>query len=137
MAKKRVHRPEGSRPAASAAPARPRATPVGARPRPAHPRPAGPRPSLRQQFEDASRPLVVRMGQLPTFLMPMVLAVMMFLGLVLPSAWSGLLLLAIALFLTWITALSWPTISNGSRVVRSVVNVGVLVVGVLKLAGVL
>jgi Family of unknown function (DUF6703) len=126
MAKKRAHRPEGHPavtppPAAARRPPRPAATPA----------PRG----ARAQFEDASRPLLLRMRALPTFLLPMVLAVALFLGLVIPAWWAGAFLVSIGLFLIWLTALSWPAITPGSRLLRVVVNVGVLALGVLKLLG--
>lgn len=124
MAKKRVHRPEGSRPVSPA-------------PRPA--RRAGPsaaaRPSRRRRFEQASARALARMMGLPTFLVPITLAVLLFLGLVLPYRWAGILLVVIAAFLTWLTAVSWPAVSNGSRVLRVVINVSILVLGVLRLLG--
>jgi hypothetical protein len=42
-------------------------------------------------------------------------------------------MLAIGLFLLWLTALSWPAISPGSRLLRLVVNVAVITLGVLKI----
>lgn len=75
------------------------------------------------------------MAALPTFVLPLVLAVMVFLGLALPSGWAGLFLLAITVFLTWITALAWPTVSPGSKVLRVVVDLALLAVAVLKMMG--
>lgn len=126
MAKKRVHRPEGSRPI----------SPQSARP--ATPRPSATQPArrdLRERFEDASRPLLQRMQALPNFIVPVLLGVMLFFGLTLDAAWAGGLLLVIALFLSWLTAISWPAISPGSRILRVVVDLGILGLGVLKLMG--
>jgi hypothetical protein len=75
------------------------------------------------------------MQMLPAFVVPVVLGVMLFLGLVLPWAWAGILLVVIGLFLLWLTAVSWPAISPGSRVLRMAVNLGVLALGVAQLAG--
>lgn len=124
MAKKRVHRPEGSRPLAPhpARPARgPSADQTGR--------------TARQRFEDASRPALSRMRLMPTYLVPSILAVALFLGLAVPAAWAGVFLVLIGLFLTWLTALSWPTLAAGSRVLRTLVDLGVLALGVLKLLG--
>jgi hypothetical protein len=79
--------------------------------------------------------MLLRMRGLPTFVIPALLAVALFLGLVLPWSWAGLLLVAIGLFLAWLTALSWPAISPGSRMLRVLVNIGVLALGVLKVLG--
>ena len=57
------------------------------------------------------------------------------LGLVLPYWWAGFALLAIGLFLTWLTAVSWPGISGASRALRVVVDVSVLGLAVLRLLG--
>lgn len=82
-----------------------------------------------------SEPLLIRMRDLPAFLLPVALGIMLFLGLVLPASWAGILLVMIALFLSWLTAVSWPAISNASRIVRVLVDVGMLALGVLKLLG--
>ena len=76
-----------------------------------------------------------RMQAMPTFIIPVLLGVLLFLGLTLPASWAGLLLVVIALFLGWLTAVSWPAISAGSRALRIVVDVAVLALGVLKLMG--
>jgi hypothetical protein len=75
------------------------------------------------------------MKALPGFVIPVALGLLLFLGLVLPWAWAGLLLIAIGLFLLWLTALSWPAVSVGSRALRMVVNVGILALGVGRLVG--
>ncbi len=126
MAKKRIHRPEGSRPVPP-----PAARSANPRPRPVEPASR----DLRARFEDASRPMLGRMQAMPTFIIPVLLGVLLFLGLTLPASWAGLLLVVIALFLGWLTAVSWPAISAGSRALRIVVDVAVLALGVLKLMG--
>ena len=128
MAKKRVHRPEGYRPLP---PPEQRQ-----KARPTQPGPAARRPDnrdLRTRFEDTSAQLLLRMQSLPVFLVPVILGVLLFLGLALNPAWSGLLLIVIALFLLWLTAVSWPSIGTGSRVLRLVVDFAILGLGVLKL----
>ncbi len=77
------------------------------------------------------------MSRRPTFLIPVVLAAMLFAGLAIPATWAAAFLLFIAAFLTWLTALSWPVIATGSRVLRVVVDVGMFVLAVLKLLGLL
>ncbi len=126
MAKKRVHRPEGSRPLPP-----PQPKPAAAKPRTS----AGPGLSLRERFEDVSRPILLQMQALPGFLIPVTLGILLFFGLTLNATWSGILLIVIALFLFWLTAVSWPRITTGSRILRIVVDVAVLVLGVLKLMG--
>jgi hypothetical protein len=90
---------------------------------------------MREQFEDASRPILQRMQMLPAFIIPVMLGILLFLGLTLSAAWSGILLVGIAVFLFWLTAVSWPGITPGSRLLRLAVDTGVLALGVLKLLG--
>lgn len=125
MAKRRVHRPEGSRPInllESDAP-EPSAAPAQAA------------TSRRARFEGASRPWLVRMAALPTLVIPVVMAAMLFIGLAISAPWAGVLLIGIGMFLSWLTALSWPAVSATSRALRVVVNAGVLALGILKLLG--
>ncbi len=79
--------------------------------------------------------MLLRMQALPGFLIPVTLGTLLFFGLTLNATWSGILLIVIALFLFWLTAVSWPAITTGSRILRVVVDVAVLVLGVLKLMG--
>jgi Family of unknown function (DUF6703) len=126
MAKKRVHRPEGSRPI----------PPPRKKSAPGHPRdPSGSGLSPRGRFEKLSRPILLRMQALPGFLIPVTLGILLFFGLTLKAAWSGILLVLIATFLFWLTAVAWPRITTGSRVLRLVVDLVVLVLGVVKLLG--
>lgn len=124
MAKKHAHRPESHRPPTSPAAARPRAARAPAQPT-----------GARARFEAASRPLLARMRALPGFVMPALLAVAMFVGLAVNAPWAGVVLIVIALFLSWLTALSWPAITPGSRVLRVVVDLAILALGVLKVMG--
>jgi cation transport ATPase len=134
MAKKRAHRPEGFSPAPKPDP---RASkPAGSRPPTVHAaRSSSARGGARARFERASAPLLLSMQALPTFLVPMLLAVLLFLGLVIQQPWAGAFLVVIAVFLSWLTAVSWPAISAGSRLMRVLVNLGVLGLGVLKILG--
>jgi hypothetical protein len=126
MAKKRAHRPEGHR-APSVSPAAPRQARRAAAPA----APTG----ARKRFEDLSRPALTWMRALPTFLVPALLAVALLLGLAIPAPWAGSLLVGVGLFLSWLTALSWPAVSAGSRLIRVVVDLGMLALGALKLLG--
>lgn len=94
-----------------------------------------PATSRRARFENRSRPLLLRMQRLPSWLVPALLGVVLLLGLALPMAWSGILLILIALFLTWLTAVSWPAISPASRAFRLLVDLGLFALGVGKLLG--
>ncbi len=128
MAKKRIHRPEGSRPLES----RQRQTP-NARPKP-HPEPEATPSARRLAFERASLPTLRIMQALPPLVVPIILGIMLFLGLTMEADWSGIILVIMCVFLSWLTALSWPSIGWRSRSVRVVVVLALLGLGVLKLA---
>jgi VIT1/CCC1 family predicted Fe2+/Mn2+ transporter len=133
MAKKRAHRPAGY-----AAPSTPPTRPAPGPRAPQQARPTRPAPapsSRRARFERRSAPWLLRLQLLPGFVIPVVLGLLLFLGLALPWAWAGVLLIVIGLFLLWLTAVSWPAISPGSRALRMVVNIGILALGVARLGG--
>jgi hypothetical protein len=77
----------------------------------------------------------MRLQLLPGFVIPVLLGVLLFLGLALPWAWAGILLIAIGLFLLWLTAVSWPAVSPASRALRMVVNIGIIALGAARLGG--
>ena len=79
-------------------------------------------------------PLLV-MHSLPGWLVPLLLAVLLLVGLGLPFAWAGLVLLVPGVFLGWLLALSWPVIGTFGRIMRLVVVVAIIGVAVLRLAG--
>ncbi len=128
MAKKRIHREPGTRPIQAATPS---ARAAHRSPAKSSPAPTGRRAS----FEASSRPWLARMQRLPGFVVPVLLASLLFLGLTLSADWSGALLIVIAVFLTWLTAVAWPAVSARSRLIRVAVDLGVLALGVLKLLG--
>ncbi|HEX6886741.1 MAG TPA: DUF6703 family protein [Candidatus Nanopelagicales bacterium] len=135
MAKKRVHRPVGfEQGAATIGQAAPGPSAAG-RPRPASRPSASGTSGARARFEAFSAPILVRMQLLPAFVVPVLLGVMLFFGLVVSANWAGILLVLIAVFLGWLTAVSWPVVTPFSRVLRLVVDVAVLALGVGKLFG--
>ena len=92
----------------------------------------------RAAFERRSRPLLVRLHRLPRWLLVVLPATLLFLGLVLngPVMWlGGICLLLVTLFLGWLTALSWPAVGAGSRLMRSLVVLALAGLTVLKLTG--
>jgi hypothetical protein len=135
MAKKRAHRPVGYEQAAATAGRVAPGAPAPGRPRPAAGASAAGTSPARARFEAFSAPILVRMQLLPAFVVPVLLGVMLFFGLVVPANWAGILLVLIAVFLGWLTAVSWPVVSPFSRVLRLVVDVAVLALGVGKLFG--
>lgn len=73
--------------------------------------------------------------RMPRWLIPVIMAVLMLLGLFIEAAWAGIFIIAIAVFLAWLLALSWPVILPSSRAFRVIVIAVVAVVGVMKLMG--
>ena len=93
---------------------------------------------LRRRFEKVSFPALRTLSRLPRWLVVILPAVLLLLGLIQTGslAWlGGVLLLIVFLMLTWLTALSWPVISPGSRAMRSLVLAAFLGITILKFAG--
>jgi hypothetical protein len=100
---------------------------------------ASPAPSSgRKRFEELSFPLIRTLHGLPRWLIVVAPALLLFGGLVLtgPLAWiGGILLFIVWLFIAWLTALSWPALTPGSRFFRVLVVAALLSVVVLKFMG--
>ena len=114
-----------------------RAAPASARPLSKKPQqsPQGPTSSARRTLEVKSAGPLLVLHRMPRWLIPVIMAVLMLLGLFIEAAWAGIFILAIAVFLAWLLALSWPVILPSSRVFRVIVILVVATVGVMKLAG--
>ena len=84
-------------------------------------------PTLRSQVERTSRPLLLRLHAWPRPVLPLVTLVLVMAGVLAPAAVGLVALLVVALFVSWIAYLSWPTVSGPGRLVR-VAMVGLLVV---------
>lgn len=94
--------------------------------------------SARRTLERYSaRPLVTLHG-MPRWLVPVALAILLFVGLLLSGPWGWLgavFLVIIGLFVTWLTALSWPVLNPSSRAIRVVVALVLFGLAVLKAMG--
>lgn len=80
------------------------------------------------------RPLMV-LHSLPRWVVPVLLGSMLLLGLILqgPLAWVGGILLAIvSVLVIWLTALSWPVLTPGSRMMRFVIGLMLVGITILK-----
>lgn len=134
MAKKKGSRRSGN-PAASGKSGG-GSTPPG---RPLSPRPQrtpqGPTSDARRALERRSVGALAVLHRMPRWLIPVIMAVLMLLGLFIPYAWAGIFIVGVALFLGWLLALSWPVITPGSRAFRLLVIAVVAFVGVLRLTG--
>ncbi len=93
---------------------------------------------FRQRLERMSMPLLRTMSSAPKWLVVVVPAALLLLGLIQtgPLAWlGGVLLFIVFVMLAWLTALSWPVVSPGSRAIRSLVLAALLGLTILKFAG--
>lgn len=100
--------------------------------------PSGYATGPRAKFEELSYPLLQRLHATPRWLVVVLPATLLFVGLILtgPVAWvGGLLLLVLWVFVAWLTALSWPVLSVGQRIFRTLVVLAMLGLVVLKLLG--
>lgn len=117
-------------------------TPKGVR-GPSGPRANGPSrptptPTNRSSFEQASLPLLTRLHRMPRWIIVVLPALLLLGGLVLRDSWAwlgGILLLIVWVFLAWLTALSWPALSAGSRLVRGLIVIAFGGIVVMKFLG--
>jgi len=85
-----------------------------------------------------SLPLLTRLTRLPKWLIVVVLAVLLVLGMVQTGslAWLGALILGLlAVFFLWLLVLSWPAIPASGRMLRGIVVVALAGAAVLKAMG--
>ena len=129
MAKKKRRSGRSGNPAKAAAPARP----LGPRPQRL---PTTPASDTRRALERWSAPVILTLNRLPRLLVPILLAVVLVAGLLVPNGIvGGLLLLVVGAFLAWLVALSWPVIAGAARLIRVVTVVAVVGIAVLRLTG--
>ena len=126
--RKKPNRPDASRSRGSGGTPRP----LSSKPQQAPPATTS---QARRTLEVKSAGPLLILHRLPRWLIPIIMAVFLLLGLLIDQAWAGIFILAIAGFLAWLLALSWPVILTGSKIFRTIVIVVVAVVGVMKLMG--
>ena len=92
----------------------------------------------RSALEKKSYPLLVTLQRVPRWVMVVLPAALLFLGLIQTGglAWlGGILLLLVAVFLAWLLVLSWPVLTMGSRTLRLVTVVAVVGIAIFKFMG--
>jgi uncharacterized membrane protein len=77
----------------------------------------------RAGLERRSRRWLVRLAAIPRWVLLLLLVALAIAGLLLPGWVGAALLVLIAVLATWLTALSWPVLRPGAKVLR----VGILV----------
>jgi len=83
-------------------------------------------------------PLLTRLHRMPRWLIVIMPAALLLGGLLLRDQWAwlgGLMLLGVWAFLTWLTALSWPVLTPGSRFFRGLVVLAFGAIVVMKFTG--
>ncbi len=94
--------------------------------------------SGRRTLERISAPALITLHNMPRWVVPVLLATLLFLGLILAGDWRFLgafLLVVVGLFVSWLTALSWPILTPSSRAVRVIVAVVLFGLAALKALG--
>lgn len=84
----------------------------------------------RQAAEHRSAKALIFLHQLPTWILPLVMVVLLITGLAVQGPGGGVALAGVAVVLGWLAAISWPRLSANSKLGRIV---GIAVV--LALAG--
>ena len=74
---------------------------------------------LRRTVERASAPVLLWLSSRPRFLLPALVAVLLVGGLAAPAPIGLVLLLVLALLLTWLSYLSWPALDGRARALRA------------------
>ncbi len=90
------------------------------------PAPSRPPSDARRAAERRSAAPLVYLRQLPTWLPPVVLAVLMVTGLAVRGWGGAVALCAVAAFLGWLAYLSWPALAGRGRLGRAVVIAALL-----------
>jgi hypothetical protein len=86
----------------------------------------------RQSVERRSAAPLLFLKQMPGWLLPLVLVVLLIAGLVVHGVLGALALCGVAVVLAWLALMSWPGLSGRGRLGRTAVIVLVLVVAVIQ-----
>ena len=85
-----------------------------------------------RNLDKRSAPLILFLSQLPRWVFPAVMAILLIAGLMVPIGWvGGLLLLVLIVVLIWLTSLSWPILTVSGRLLRIIT---ILAAGAVALA---
>jgi hypothetical protein len=88
--------------------------------------------SFRTGLEKRSAPVLVMLSRQPRLLVPLLSLLLLIGGLALPLAPALVCLGLLALFLAWLTFLSWPVLVGQARAVRVATVALVVVAGVSR-----
>lgn len=90
----------------------------------------------RRALEERSAGPLAALHRMPRWVIPVIMGVLMLLGLFIEAAWAGIFFVLVAAFLGWLLALSWPVITQGSKMFRLLVILVVGGVGIMRLMGI-
>lgn len=77
--------------------------------------------------------MLMRLSSLPPWLLPVIMLVVTFVGLLVGGPVGFACLLLVALFLGWLAVLSWPLLPARSRLLRALVPLAILAAAILQL----
>ena len=92
-------------------------------------------PTLRKRIEVLSAPTLIRMHSLPRAIVPVVIILLMFVGLVKDNATGGIALLVVCAFVGWLLYLSWPLLESRARILRALTVLLVFLAALSKFVG--
>lgn len=74
--------------------------------------------TLRKTVERFSAPVLIKLTNMPRYVLPIALVVLVFAGFYYPGILGGLCLVVVDVFIGWLTYLSWPVDVTKKRAVR-------------------
>jgi O-antigen ligase len=86
----------------------------------------------RQSVEQRSAVPLLFLRQMPRWLLPGLLAILLIAGLALHGIGAAIALIGLALVLSWLAAVSWPRLTSGGRLGRAAVIAVVLAGAVIQ-----
>jgi hypothetical protein len=92
-------------------------------------------PTLRKRVEVLSAPTLIRLHSLPRSVMPVLILLFMFVGLVKDNVIGGIALLIVAAFVGWLLYLSWPLLEGRARIIRALAVLLVVAASFSKFVG--
>jgi hypothetical protein len=88
--------------------------------------------AARRAVERRSAPILLMAHQLPRWLVPAALAILLVAGLALPGLAGVVALAVLAVILGWFAYLSWPVVSGQGRLLRAAAIMAVLLLAVIR-----
>ncbi|MFJ2031095.1 DUF6703 family protein [Streptosporangium sp. NPDC087985] len=73
---------------------------------------------LRREVERRSAAPLVFLFQLPRWIAPVALVILLLVGFAVPSFWGGIAVLLVIGFVGWLAYMSWPSLGHGGRLMR-------------------